>query len=54
MQMSLAFFGFAGMHEVLIVGMIILTSVSIMWCLSGMGGIFAALTISALGFGAVG
>ena len=39
---------------IVIVGMIILASVSLMWCLSGMDGIFSALAISALGFGAVG
>ena len=39
---------------IVIVGVIILASVSLMWCLSGMGGIFVALAISALGFGAVG
>ena len=39
---------------IVIVGMIILASVSLMWCLSGMDGIFPVLAISALGFGAVG
>ena len=39
---------------IVIVGVIILTSVSLMWYLSGMDGIFVALGISALGFGAIG
>ena len=39
---------------IVIVGMVILASVSLMWCVSGMDGIFAALGISALGFGALG
>jgi Fuc2NAc and GlcNAc transferase len=39
---------------VVIVGVIILTSVILVWCFSGINDIFAALGISALGFGAVG
>jgi len=38
---------------IVIVGMVILTSMSLMLCVSGMDGIFAALGISALGFGAL-
>ena len=39
---------------IVIVGMVILTSMSLMLCVSGMDGIFVALGISALGFGALG
>ena len=39
---------------IVIVGMIILASVSLMWALSRTDGIFLALAICALGFGAVG
>ena len=39
---------------IVIVGTVSLASVSLMWWVSGMNGIFVALTISALGFGAVG
>ena len=39
---------------IVIVGVMILASVCLIWCLSGIERIFVALGISALGFGAVG